>query len=299
MIEIRQILCPIDFSDNARHALEHAAVIARWFGARVVGLHVVHPPLFPPPPMLLLASADTLTATAPDRAVLRDHLSGWLEHVGLTGSKAEALVDEGNVAATILDQAVRVKADLIVMGTHGLSGFERFMLGSVTERVLRKAIAPVLTVPPAAESAARLPYTHLLCPVDFSEPSLAGLRFAASLAKEADAHLTLLHVIDFSPDEERIVERFDVAEFQRVVSENSRAKLESLVGDDVRQWCEPSTRLAYGKPYRRILEIAGEEGSDLIVIGIRGRNPIDLALFGSTANHVVRRAPCPVLTLRE
>jgi nucleotide-binding universal stress UspA family protein len=298
MTEIRQILCPIDFSETSRHALDHAVILAKWYQSHLTALHVVHAPLFPPPPMLLSAYADVSTAAVPDRQVLREGLLRWLEPAGRAGVKTLALVEDGNVAAAILDQAARRAADLIVMGTHGLSGFERFMLGSVTERVLRKASGPVLTVPPAAETAAQLPYRRILCPVDFSDPSLAAFRLATSLAQEADARLTLLHVIDFSPDEERIVERFDVPEFQRVVTENARVRLEALLTADLREWCSPTNHIAYGKPYRRILEIAAEEGTDLIVIGVHGRNALDLALFGSTTNQVVRRAPCPVLTRR-
>jgi nucleotide-binding universal stress UspA family protein len=298
MIEIRQILCPVDFSETSQHALDHAVTIARWYQSHLTALHVVHAPLFPPPPILLSAFADVSTAAGPDRQLLRVALLKWLEPADHAGVKTLALVDEGNVGAAILDQAARLPADVIVMGTHGLSGFERLMLGSVTERVLRKASSPVLTVPPAAETAARLPYKRLLCPIDFSQSSLAAFRFAVSLASEADARLTLLHVIDFNADEERIVERFDVPEFQRVVAADARARLEALVTADLREWCSPDSRIMYGKPYRRILEVAAEDQSDLIVIGVHGRNPVDLTLFGSTTNHVVRRASCPVLSLR-
>ena len=75
--------------------------------------------------------------------------------------------------------------------------------------------------------------------------------------------------------------------------------LDALVTDEVRAWCKPDTRVTYGKPYRQILEIAEREEPDLIIMGVRGRNPLDVALFGSTTNHVVRRASCPVLTLRQ
>jgi nucleotide-binding universal stress UspA family protein len=71
------------------------------------------------------------------------------------------------------------------------------------------------------------------------------------------------------------------------------------VTDDIRQWCTPSTMVGYGKPYREIVDVAAKEQMDLIVMGVRGRNSLDLTLFGSTTNQVVRRAPCPVLTLRE
>ena len=109
----------------------------------------------------------------------------------------------------------RVETDLIVLGTHGLSGVDRAMLGSVTEKVLRKASCPVLTVPPAVETAAKVPYKRLLCPVDFSESSLNALRHALSLAEEADASLTILHVFDWPRDGNLLVERFDTQEFRR------------------------------------------------------------------------------------
>jgi nucleotide-binding universal stress UspA family protein len=299
MVEIREILCPIDFSEASRHALEHAVAIARWYESRITALHVIHVPLFPQPPILAAGFAEATTPSGSNYREREPELRAWLEQAHRAGIKAEALVDEGNAAHRILEQARSRRADLIVMGTHGLSGFERFMLGSVAERVLRKATCPVMTVPPAAETAAKIPYTRLLCPVDFSESSLAALRLAFSLAEEADARLTILHVFDWPADDELLVERFDTPEFRRLVEERARGRLDALVTDDVRVWCKPSTRLAYGKPYRQILDVAKKEETDLIVMGIRGRNALDRTLFGSTTNHVVRRASCPVLTLRQ
>jgi nucleotide-binding universal stress UspA family protein len=173
------------------------------------------------------------------------------------------------------------------------------MLGSVAEKVLRKATCPVLTVPPASVTAAKVPYTRLLCPVDFSDSSLAALRFAFSIAEEADASLTILHVFDWPPDDELLVERLDSPEVRRLITEEGHGRLEALVTDEVRTWCKPSTKIAYGRPYREIVELAQNEGADLIVIGVRGRKPLDLTVFGSTTNQVVRRASCPVLTLKQ
>ena len=76
-------------------------------------------------------------------------------------------------------------------------------------------------------------------------------------------------------------------------------RLDELITDEVRTWAKPATVVIHGKPYRRILEIAAHDKTDLIVMGVRGRNPLDLMLFGSTTSHVVRAASCPVLTLRE
>ena len=300
MVEIRRILCPVDFSDNSRYALAHAIAVARWYESHITVLHVIHPSLVLEPPIPLDGSAETILPTEADRQLLREQVHTWLEPARSAGLATEMLFYEGgNPGSQILERATSLRADLIVMGTHGRGGFERFMLGSVAERVLRKATCPVMTVPPPAAAVARLPYKRLLCPVDFSASSLAALRFAFSIAKESDAHLTILHVFDWPPDEELLVERFDSPELRRVIEEQSRTRLDALVTDEVRAWCEPDTRVTYGKPYRQILEIAERQEPDLIIMGVRGRNPLDVALFGSTTNHVVRRASCPVLTLRQ
>ena len=301
MIDIRRILCPLDFSDTSRHALAHAVAVAKWYGSQIVGLHVVHVPIVPPPPIFTVAAfADEAPPPgSPDYRSRKQDLWAWLEPAREAGITTDVLLDEGSPAARIVERAKSETADLIVMGTHGSGGFERFMLGSVAEKVLRKATTPVMTVPPASTTSAKVPYTRLLCPIDFSEPSLAALRFAFSLAEESDAKLTILHIFEWPPDEGLLVERFDVPQFRRALEEEARTRLEALVTDDVRVWCKPTTTIAYGKPYRQILEAAEREATDLIVMGVRGRNPLDLLLFGSTTNHVVRRAACPVLTLRQ
>lgn len=298
MVELKRILCPIDFSETSRHALEHAVAIARWYESHITALHVIHVPLVPQPPILVADLANSLVPTASQRQACEDALRTWLGPAQDAGIKTDVLVDEGNAAEQIVAQAKSRQADLVVMGTHGLSGFDRFVLGSVAEKVVRKASCPVLTVPPASETAAKVPYTRLLCPVDFSDSSLAALRFAFSVAEEADAALTILHVFEWPPDDVPLTLRFDVEGYRRFVEEDAQRRLEALVPQEARVWSKPSTRVSHGKPYREILQVAESERSDLIVIGVRGRNPLDLTLFGSTTNHVVRRASCPVLTLK-
>lgn len=299
MIEIRRILCPVDFSDASQHALDHAAALAKWYDSQVAVLHVLHSPVLPESPAIVGAGALTAFPPIARRESVDAHLEELVERVRGAGVKAEAILDDGNPAARVLETAATLAADLIVMGTHGVTGFERFMLGSVAEKVLRKASCPVVTVPPRAAIAARLPYTRILCPVDFSPSSLSALRFAFSIAEESDAHLTILHMFDWPPDDDLLVERFDAVEFRRVVEEQGRHRLDALVPDEVRVWCKPETNVRYGKPYQAILSEAESESADLIVIGVRGRNAVDVTLFGSTTNQVVRRAPCPVLTLKQ
>jgi nucleotide-binding universal stress UspA family protein len=301
MLELRRILCPVDFSDASRHALDHALVIARWYGSDITALHVSTPVFLPQPPILFAEFPKTVLPTEADRQELEAQLRDWLAPARAAGLRTDVVFEEGrNPAAHILERAGSLPADLIVLGTHGRGGFERLLIGSVAEKVLRKASCPVMTVPPPALATSKLPFKRLLCPVDFSEPSLAALRFAFSIAKESDARLTIMHVFDWPPDDELLVERtFDVPEYRHQLEGVASRRLDALISGDERNWCQPTTKLSYGKPYRQILATAENEEADLIVMGVHGRNALDLMLFGSTTNHVVRRASCPVLTLRQ
>jgi nucleotide-binding universal stress UspA family protein len=295
VIAIRRILCPTDFSDISSHALAHAVVVARWYDAEIAALHAENPAIVlnaiaPVPPDAVDA---IVSAYHPERSERR--LRAWLAPAETAGVRTRVIAEQGIAARCILAHARTLPADLIVIGTHGESGFERLMLGSVTEKVLRKAACPVMTVPPNAPGTSALPFRHVLCPMDFSDWSLSALEYAFSLAQEADARVTLLHVGEWPVDDATAARVFETSEWRA----DATRRMASLVPAEVRNWCTPDIRLACGKPYQRILEIAGAEQVDLIVMGVRGRNPIDVLLFGSTTNHVVRHAACPVLTLRR
>jgi nucleotide-binding universal stress UspA family protein len=266
-------------------------IVAGYYRARLTALHVVNQaePSFEELPV----------------AGLRRETAAFFDAATRRGISLDVLVDVGQPARDILDRASTLPADMIVMGTHGAGGFEHLMLGSVTEKVVRKSRCPVLTVPPHAEGRSPLPFTRLLCAVDFSDASLSAVKFALSLARESGARLTLLHVLEWpwheppppAIDELPAAQAAALAEFRRYSEESALKRLESLVpeSDPVSR---VTTRLKSGKPHVQVLEVADEEQSDVIIIGVQGRNALDVALFGSTTNQVVRRATCPVLTLR-
>lgn len=298
MIEIRKILCPTDFSDFSRHALDLSLALAKWYEAEVTVVHVL-PRIaadytYLPEPVII-------TPVARERAL--EELGRFVHESRRSGVTAQVALEEGDAVRTILDLAKRLPADLLVLGTHGRGGFERWVLGSVTEKVLRKAPCPVLTLPRAAEGAvAHEPalFRKILCPVDFSACSLKSLEFAFSLAEEADAHLTLLHVLEFVPDvDPREAVAHVVHEYRGRLEAEARERLRAAVPDAVRQWCEPDELVVVGRPYSEILRVAEAQGTELIVIGVSGRSTLDLAVFGSTTQHVVRGARCPVLTIRS
>jgi CPA2 family monovalent cation:H+ antiporter-2 len=294
MRTIHQILCPIDLSDASRHALDHARALATWYQAKITVLHVC-------PPIAIPASDYVVVGAVPP-PVLTDERARQevLAFIGGERDDTSVVIESGQATRGILTVASNLPADLIVIGTHGIGGFEHLLLGSVTEKVLRQTACPVLTVPPRARSTSRLPFRRVLCPVDFSDSSLAALELALSLAREGDAELTILHVFEHSAAEEPLANRPIVApEYPREVEAEFTARLHALVPQNVGDSCRPQARTGHGKAYREILGVATEDQADLIVMGVHGRNALDLMLFGSTTNHVVRQATCPVLTLRR
>ena len=303
MTPIQRILCPVDFSAVSHHAIDHAVAIARWYKASITGLHVCNPMFMPVPG---LPAAEERVTEVELKRVHAETLACF-ESARATGVSVDVLIDIGPAAHQILDRAATLPANLIVMGTHGTSGFEHLVLGSVTEKVLRKAPCPVLTVPPRAEAASGAPFRRLLCAVDFSDWSLTALELACSLAQESHAGLTIVHVIEWPWHEPPPPQLSDMppeqaaalAEYRRYLEQSATARLKALTSDGVPDQCPTTLRIVHGKSYVEILRVAAEDHADLIVAGVHGRNAIDLMLFGSTTNQLVRHATCPVLTLRQ
>ena len=290
MIRIRQILCPVDFSEFSRHAVDHAATIARWYEARLAVLHVFlkAAPLDLPP--LVLEEEDRARIMA-DMRRLTCHLPADV--------KVDVCIQEASeIHREILRHAAN--ADLLVMGSHGRSGFERLLLGSVTEKVIRQVPCPTLVVPPRAPDVSAdtpVQFRSILCPMDFSDGALRALEYAITLAEEADARLTVLHVIELPPElrEHPLSGDFDVDKVRAAAEAERLRRLRDLIPSEARIYCRAETAVREGAAYREILKEAAERNADLIVMGVQGRGAIDLLVFGSNTARVVRRATCPVL----
>jgi len=305
MIEIRRVLCPVDFSDCSHHALTHAVAIGKWYESVVTMFYACAP--------VPISAYATVAPMMPSSLVGGENLNDVrkaMEDLATTLKTAnvplEIAIGEGQAAKEIVARSADEKSDLIVMGTHGRSGFERLMLGSVTERVLRRAGCPVLTVPPrAGDHAAGAPvvFKRILCAVDFSACSLRALDYAISMAEESNATLTVVHVIEPLPQmpypgQEAMLPFNIVQDYIKTAEEQGKELLAKAIPEDARNYCRVETVQRLGKPYREILSLAETEAADLIVIGVHGRTAADLLFFGSTTQHVVREAACPVLTIR-
>ena len=296
MTQVKHILCPIDFSDASRHALDHGVMLAGWFRSHLTVMHVRHPLFLMEPPILFAEMADSSPGTLEE---VEARLHAWLAPVRAAGIACDVRAVDGNNPATRIVEAVeQVGADLVVMATHGRRGFERLLLGSVTERVVRTAPCPVVTVPPPSVTSSSLPFRRVICAVDFSDSSMKAARFARFLSQESNSTLTLLHVLEWPPENEALA-MFDITEYRDAVRTDAEERLATLAQDAEFGSRQATVRLVIGKPHEQILAVAVEDQADIIVLGVHGRNPIDLMLFGSTTNQVIRRATCPVLTLRQ
>ena len=291
-LKLERILCPLDFSEFSARAFEYALSLARRYKSKLLIEHVLD--------LAFSADASYLNAEAIDQlsrglsTYAHEQLEGIQRKHAQEGIEIETLVDEGDVTDTILAFAQAQAVDLIVMGTHGRHGLDHILLGSVTEKVLRKARCPVLAVrKPAHEFVApgdSVEPVHLrkiLFGVDFSAYSERALLYALSLAEEYKAELTLLHVMEDFPLHKELT----------AVTSEVVQQLERLLPPSARSCTLLKPRLRVGKPYEEIIRSAREADTDLIILGVRGRNALDLAIFGSTTHRVIQKGPCPVLTV--
>lgn len=300
MVEFKYILCPTDLSDASRPALTYAAAFASWYGSRLEVLHVV--------PTFDAISIPPDTLGGPMRIVqppTRDEvLAGVRAAAAAAGVNVDAAifgVESGDTRTVITDRALAAPADLVVMGTHGRSGFDRLLYGSVAEHVLQRSPCPVLTIPPHASGQApdQVRFKRILCAMDFSAASRQALGFALDLGRQANGTVTVVHVVEWLAEQEpRTSAHFNVAEYRTHLLKDAKDYMEELLAGEARTWCEIETVVESGRAYRRLLATAEQQGCDLIVMGAQGRGGIGLALTGSTTHQVIRSATCPVLVVR-
>jgi len=279
-LSIHKILCPTDFSDSATGAFAESVRLARWFGARVTVLHVM--------PFAVPAEGDVGYVPIPitsDEAVRKAKLSEiqrFVDATEHTGVPIETMCWEGLPTQQIRSAVRATGADLVVMGTHGRSGFKRLALGSVTETVLRDPPAPVLTVHRDVARRRGL-FRRMICATDVSERTARTIAVAMALADEGAKSLTVLNVIEEGRESSR-------GDLERA----ALAALEKLIPDEARSSYRIEEHVAFGQANREILRVAAEEEADLIVMGAHRHGALG-DLFGSTVRSVVRDAACPVL----
>jgi nucleotide-binding universal stress UspA family protein len=289
-IAVKNILYLADFSEPSEAALPFAAAIAREFGATIHALHV----LIPTPAVYTVPDAAASILEAEEETA-----QAGMARVDaqLTGVPHVTSVVRGvGVWPVFEQQIVESKADLIVLGTHGRTGAQKWLLGSVAEEVFRRSEVPVLTIGPLVPSGVHngAHFRRVLFATDFTPESLAAAPHAISLAEENEGRLILLHVLPEPRSQEGIrPSGTSVA--------NAMFELYELVPREAEVWCRPEAVVEHGEPAERILWAAGERDADLIVLGVRGaagRLGAATHLGKTTAHKIVAHAKCPVLTVR-
>lgn len=291
---IRHVLCPIDFSETSRRALDHAAAIAHWYEARLTVLYVY--------PNLPVLDVPPITLSESGREAINREIERFTAVVPRDVPLNSLIVEAPEIHREIQAQVTALDADLLVLGSHGRSGVKRLILGSVAERTLRHAPCPVLLVTPAAgdpSPTAPVRFKQIVCGVDFSKESVAAVKYAIAFGKENDADVTLVHAIETPPElmEPYVFPTVDVSEVRAAEEQACLRRLEGLIPDDARQFCRVQPLVRSGAADHVLLCVAADRHADLIVTGVRGRGAVSLAIFGTTTGRVVRAATCPVLVV--
>ena len=274
MSRIDRVLCATDFSESSESAVLCAAQVAQLFDAE---LHLLHVTVlhdlghgFGDSSFTVLASAISEGA----KRALDDTLPGTR-----IGERPIRRVERRGIAVApeIFDYAEESGADLIVLGSHGRRGFQRFFLGSVSQEVVRRSRCPVLTVgiDTALESE---PPRKIVVPIDFTPESVRALSLAASFAERSGLAIELLYVGDAS---------------------KGRARLEALAETELDRSIERTVSIEGGVEAEAILARARSSETALVVFGRGDANSKRQLLRGSLAEQIVQSACCPVLTIKE
>jgi len=295
----KRILVPIDFSGPSLKAMPYAVAISRQFGA---DLHLLHVTDLTQQPRPTLLTVPLVPQTEWNRRFMKRLQALAVKY--RTGGKVSALEPRtGTAYEEICAAAKELKADLIVIATHGYTGYERAFLGSTAERVVQHSRCPVLVVRKHISrwDAAADPRTltgfrlrRILAPTDFSDSSLAGFDYAVQVARDFKAELQLVHVINphLYPFGDQYV-ALDPVQLTGKAADAAENQMRSMAAEAKVRY---SVRVIQGSPAIQIRNAANEE-ADLIVISTHGRTGLAHMLIGSVAEHVVRYAHCPVLVI--
>jgi nucleotide-binding universal stress UspA family protein len=290
MFPLAKILVPVDFSERCLGAARYAEALASHFQSEVSLVHVLEPLRYDFGP-LEFSGAVVSEVVASRNAQARQQLDTFLARE-LEGVSVRRVLLEGDPAQRVVEYAHGEQVGLIAMPTHGYGPFRRFILGSVTAKVLHDADCPVLTgvhmdAPPGSHDIA---FRTIVCAVDLGPQSRKTLAWASRMASEFSARLLLAHAIPCI--EARPGEYFDQG-LGAEVFKGAREELEKL---EEGMHAPAEIVVEGGDPPRVICQVASSNQADLLVIG-RGSAA---GLFGrlrTNAYAIIRESPCPVVSV--
>jgi nucleotide-binding universal stress UspA family protein len=282
-LKFKNILVASDLTADTQRTVPYAVEIARRSGAMIHVVHVVQSdvyPMVPPSEWAKMAQLEEMF-----RKEKRHELDAALQMF-----PHKFHFPAGNIWEQIAAIIQEIQIDLLILGTHGRTGVEKVLLGSVAESIFRQASCPALTVGPGVSikpcDSTCGEFKRILYATDFSLDSLTAAPYAVRLAIEHRAELILMHS-NQSREPAQLT--------------SAHRALRDVIPFGVDLETEPRCIVENGTPAISILEVAARNRADVIVIGVRSaqEHPIAVTHFSeSTAYEVVTRANCPVLTVR-
>jgi nucleotide-binding universal stress UspA family protein len=294
---LKRILCATDFSDFSNHAIPYGIALAREFKAKLYVSHVID---------LSSAAIYGEAVFALEEQQSRMTSYAHKEMTRLMGQESlewEPLITVGNPANEIARLAADKQIDLAIAASHGRSGLRRLILGSVTERLMRTLPCPLWVVRSpepgfVAPATQAIQLKKILVGCDFSPDSSLAFEYGLSLAQEFQAELHLAHVVEPPLYDDLIKPSESGESFRQRLQTTMLEKLNSMVPEEARTWCNPVTALLAGQPHEELIKYAVVNAMDLVVLGVRGHSLVETLLIGSTTGRVMRAAPCPVLSVQ-
>jgi nucleotide-binding universal stress UspA family protein len=296
-VQFNHILCATDFSDFSNHTISYGVALAKEFEAKLFVSHVIDLS------SVAIYGEFQLDPVGQQNRIMEDADAQLKKLAGGQAISWEPLITVGKPADEISRAVEEKDIDLVITATRGRSGLKRIILGSVTERLMRTLSCPLLVVNSpehkfvsVADQAVKI--EKILVGCDFSPDSGQATNHALSLAQEFQAELHLVHVIEPPTQPDLNLEDTPVSEeIQQDYRDLLSRKLKEMVPVEARNWCTPKTSLLEGQPYEEIVSYAESKDIDMIVLGVRGHGLVKTLFLGSTTDRVVRRSPCPVLSV--
>jgi nucleotide-binding universal stress UspA family protein len=286
-LTIKRILYATDFSEGSLAALPIVTALARRFDSTVCVAHI-----WSALPARMISTAAAISEYDQLQGAACEQMDELLKREEFEHIHVLPLVVEGNAAERLTPVLADEAIDLVVVGTQGRSGLKKLFLGSVAEAICRTATCPVLTVGPNIDPRFNSVQTikSILCPIDLSGQSASILPYAASVAKEFDSDMSLLHVLPAG------VAQKDIA---GNLARRLRQELQNLCRLHVSPRREANLRVEFGDPVETILHVSGLMNADVIALGIRPALPFGLRFQDTVTYKIITGAACPVLTYRS
>jgi len=296
-MQFKRIVCATDFSDFSNRTVNYGLALAKEFESEIYVCHVIDLS------SVAIYGEFQLDPVGLQERIMKDASDQLAELIGKAHKAWEPLITVGHAADEIARIVEEKDIDLVITATRGRSGLKRLILGSVTERLMRTLTCPLLVIHSpgkafATSSDQEVKIESILVGCDFSPDSDVAFGYGLSLAQEFESELHLTHVIETSIYQElHKTESHVEGEIQQEIHDRLLQKLQDMVPEEARNWCKPRTSLIQGHPYEEIVNYAEEQNIGMIVLGTRGHGLVKSLLIGSTTDRVVRRAPCPVLSV--